>query len=151
MANLNDSPALWAIYHTTQAIEGLGCGEAFTAAAVQSSEALRLTQAEVDRRIAAERALAEARDALATSEREADRLAMLLDNAAALEGELRDNLADASDLLGDFVAASDCMSLTPSQPQCPCTRCRSRALIVRLAKRLARTSPAPTTPTTETT
>jgi hypothetical protein len=91
--------------------------------------------------------LAEAREAL-------DRNAVLLDNAAALEGDLRDDLAEASNMLSDFVDSSDCMSLTPGRTSCGCLRCQSRRQLTRVVKRLAGSPTPPArdaeTPTTET-
>jgi hypothetical protein len=166
MANLNDSPALWAIYHTTQAIEGLGCGEAFTAAAVQSSEALRLTQAEVDRRIAAERRASEeaARATRAETLAEERRLALVstlngLEQAAKQRDDLTARLADsdralaeardaqrrAEVVLADF-RNTPCLSELLGEDvadDCGCMGCQSR----RYFTTLARPSPAPTTPT----
>lgn len=65
MADLNQSPALWAVYNATQAVESLGCGDAFTAAVVKCSDALQAVDAEVQRRIAAESDIATLRAQLA--------------------------------------------------------------------------------------
>jgi len=82
MADLNQSPALWAVYNVTQAVEALGCGDAFTAAVLKCSDALQAVDAEVQRRIAAETDLATSRAALEDVRRDNARLRKALEDVA---------------------------------------------------------------------
>lgn len=66
MADLNQSPALWAVYHATQAVESLGTGEAYTRAVVMCSDAMQAVEREVQQRIAAQAEAGRLREALET-------------------------------------------------------------------------------------
>ena len=61
MADITQSPALAALYTAICAVEALGCGTEFTRAVVLLSDAMREVDREVQRRIAAETALSDAR------------------------------------------------------------------------------------------